>query len=758
MSNNTSYYQEYTFPKLLEQYDKILIPMIQRDYAQGRTDKKATDVRNNLLNDIFSDNDVHFDLVFGSKEKRIIDGKEMNCFIPVDGQQRLTTLFLLFLYGLKAGKTNIELDLSKFSYDTRRAASDFCKSITSEEWTVQKDKKVYDVIKDSSWFMNYWEKDPTVEGMLNMLDAIHEKYKEITDYPNLDNVTFFFFDLESNGLNENLYLKMNSRGKPLTAFENLKAEMEKILPENVEFEDKSFPNCDASPKDSFKAKWKYFMDRNWTEAFWDSANPSKYDVNIAKFIVRFLSGYWAAFGQEPTEKIKGKTISENLKEINKKEKDDKNYADYIQFEPIEKVLKLVNAFPAFAYALTIAPTIEPYWKNDTIKVSDTSEYKILSVIFTYTLFDGDESAMRFAWNMAENYVSEYDNFVTYCKRAGEIGIYKRNNNLSFYQALSSIKFDGNTSDQMEEEIAKAKQILDENETLRKYEGSCKKEDDSDYQTWEEIIIDAEKYAFFNGAIRFLFTQKDIGDDWDDFDTKWNNAQKYFDENGVKNDIKVLLTKSLVIQCNNWNKQLYDKQIFNPNARTWKWILTVRTWIVPIHNILRASNINDIGATNEKNDENVKKFITPIIKDLPFNYFINNEPNGRFRWFGPRLCFYKPYGRDMATLDWENWHRNKILSSLLGSITTGTRMGDSNFFWGWNINFKYKDHFFQWYGNPNEKERDVYLMENDWADYKKRPNPLSDKGTDEDKYYCFRVTEEMESDTSLFTKALDLLID
>jgi uncharacterized protein with ParB-like and HNH nuclease domain len=237
MSNNTSNYQEYTFSKLLEQYDKILVPMIQRDYAQGRTDKKATDVRINLLNDIFCGKDVHFDLVFGSKEKRIVNGKEMNCFIPVDGQQRLTTLFLLFLYGLKAGKTNIELDLSKFSYDTRRAASDFCKSITSEEWTVQKDKKVSDVIKDSSWFMNYWEKDPTVEGMLNMLDAIHEKCREITDYPNLNKVTFFFFDLESNGLNENLYLKMNSRGKPLTAFENLKAKMEKILPENVEFED-----------------------------------------------------------------------------------------------------------------------------------------------------------------------------------------------------------------------------------------------------------------------------------------------------------------------------------------------------------------------------------------------------------------------------------------------------------------------------------------------------------------------------------------
>ena len=49
------------------------------------------------------------------------------------------------------------------------------------------------------------------------------------------------------------------------------------------------------------------------------------------------------------------------------------------------------------------------------------------------------------------------------------------------------------------------------------------------------------------------------------------------------------------------------------------------------------------------------------------------------------------------------------------------------------------------------------MENDWANYKERPNPTSDKGTDEDKYYCFRVTKDMESDTSKFTDALDELI-
>ena len=78
-----------------------------------------------------------------------------------------------------------------------------------------------------------------------------------------------------------------------------------------------------------------------------------------------------------------------------------------------------------------------------------------------------------------------------------------------------------------------------------------------------------------------------------------------------------------------------------------------------------------------------------------------------------------------------------------------------------MDFKYKFndkyYYFNWWGTPNETELDVYLTEDNWNDYKKRPNPTSDKGTDEDIYYCFRVTQEMASDTSQFTEALDNLI-
>ena len=717
MSNNTSNYQEYTFSKLLEQYDKILVPMIQRDYAQGRTDKKATDVRNNLLTDIFSDKNVHFDLVFGSKEKRIVDSKEMNCFIPVDGQQRLTTLFLLHLYRQKAGKTNTGFDLSKFSYDTRRAASDFCKSITSEEWTVQKDKKVSDVIKDSSWFMNYWEKDPTVEGMLNMLDAIHEKCKKITDYPNLEKVTFFFFDLESNGLNENLYLKMNSRGKPLTAFENLKAKIEKVLPEDVEIEDKCFPECDASPKDSFKAKWKYFMDRNWTEAFWDKEHPENYDESITKFIVRLLAGYWAAYG----------TDENDLKSLNSKD----IYADFIPFEPVKKVLEKENAFSSLAYALTTVPKIAPYWTNDTIKVSDKSEYKFLAVIFTYVLFDGDKNAMRFAWNMAENYVTGYDTFVTYCKQVKKVrDKFNSDENIAFYKTLSENDF-SNPSEQLTEEIAKAKQILNGGQR-------------TDGKTWEEIIIEAERYAFFKGAIRFLFQNAEgivREDSWKLFDNKWKNAQTYFDKEEGVNEYSNL--KSFISQCST-NTELKNI-IYDTLPASWKNNLLNR-------DLAKVTHLFLICDTSPKSYEdnfwqNVKDDLTDsaLLDNLQYKGYHVNECRLRDDKYGQIALFPNGANSDQKKYVVGNI-RNSILSTLLKNekVTCGQKISNCEFFWGWNINFEYtkdgKCFAFQWNTDGN-----VYLIENN--ERKKKAD-----GTD----YC--VSVEGIKDSEDFQQKLDNLIN
>ena len=77
------------------QLRKIVIPIIQRDYAQGRTTEKPTEVRKGFVSNLISylqapEGEIHdLDFVYGT----VVD----NEFIPLDGQQRLTTLFLLHL-------------------------------------------------------------------------------------------------------------------------------------------------------------------------------------------------------------------------------------------------------------------------------------------------------------------------------------------------------------------------------------------------------------------------------------------------------------------------------------------------------------------------------------------------------------------------------------------------------------------------------------------------------------------------------------
>ena len=73
------------------QLQKIAIPLIQRDYAQGRMDGDVNRVRNRFLSalhDAITDKPITLDFVYG-------DIDEKGVMTPLDGQQRLTTLFLL---------------------------------------------------------------------------------------------------------------------------------------------------------------------------------------------------------------------------------------------------------------------------------------------------------------------------------------------------------------------------------------------------------------------------------------------------------------------------------------------------------------------------------------------------------------------------------------------------------------------------------------------------------------------------------------
>ncbi len=243
----------------------IEVPIIQRDYAQGRETKEVTRIRNQFVNALLKalqggkEDAITLDFVYGNVEN--------DKLIPLDGQQRLTTLFLLHWYIAK--KENIEEDkiefLSRFRYRTRFSSNNFCERIVDCSPNFDT-KNLSEWIIDQNWFMYSWEKDPTVRSMLVMIDKIHETFKnetnlweKLTDSENPP-IGFYFLPLKDMGLSDSLYIKMNSRGKPLTNFEHFKAEFEKTIKGVSEDLYKEF--IKKADIDWVDMLWKYRNDNN----------------------------------------------------------------------------------------------------------------------------------------------------------------------------------------------------------------------------------------------------------------------------------------------------------------------------------------------------------------------------------------------------------------------------------------------------------------------------------------------------------------
>lgn len=293
---------------------KLVIPIIQRDYAQGRDNEKAKEVRSEFLSQLleyintpFGSYDLDFVYGISSPASDLSKKKE---FVPLDGQQRLTTLFLIHLYlavrtlgtteSDRFFKTmqvnNGKLVESLFTYHTRTSAVEFCNGLVdisnnfSEVFELDKEGKrvfagsISDYIRNSNWFYPDWYQDPTVTGMLTMLDAIHDKFDKYDHHKALCRlmseddpaITFIFMSLEDYKLTDDLYIKMNSRGKPLTPFENFKAKYEQYIAgvekddsvESIEDLQKEIATRGNKLIKTVKDNFSFNIDTEWAKLFW----------------------------------------------------------------------------------------------------------------------------------------------------------------------------------------------------------------------------------------------------------------------------------------------------------------------------------------------------------------------------------------------------------------------------------------------------------------------------------------------------------
>jgi hypothetical protein len=779
----------YSFYQLISKY-QIEIPIIQRDYAQGRKDTKATDVRKSIVHNMVcavrDGKDLFFDFVYGR-----VDG---NKFIPFDGQQRLTTLFLFHKYVFEKCQSESDCNrkdncickdiLYRFTYSTRQSSREFCNDIVyhriipgegfvdskKKEYRgnckcnndEEKNKKVQEYIENKtdwitsyilnqSWFYPDWVKDPTIMGMLAMLDEIHNQMKKETNYQRFAErltsgcscpITFHFVDMGEHKLADDTYVKMNARGKTLTPFENFKASLEQYLEENQ--------------KTDLLKRLSDSIDGKWLDTFWIQVNNDKEEKEIPdsmmmSFVNRHFMNVWRCWYSQIINK------QSEEEENQQKEFDGINKRiiaemplyptkdNYVPWDIYQNVLKecgidncltpIFNIWDALSKQNNnIEEECQSVWnrcdsterwnlyqgnKNNDNRETYPSRVAFYALLKYYESNSDDLNEerllsqwMRVIWNIVENStIDSSEPYQAALRLIDELSKHAHDIYSFLSNPQSQIKSDF-AKEQVLEEIAKAKQILNNDYEYCHCEGYSR--------TWEDTIIEAENYAFFKGAIRFLFTDGEGEVKWCDFDTKWMNAQRFFDKKGVKEEYRknAVMLRSFIANFNKWEE--FWGMNYDNEPLTWKVLLTSRrktTHEILLNGVCSEEELNSFNASLAVFDNGYEELQNAVHQELVNSSILveASKWHSKLNWRYNAYSLY-PYN---TKAEWKIYvignHRNSILSALSDKKTLMIvdrnrrfKSGEcDNFFWGWNITFRYNNYNFQWDADGN-----IYLKDND----------------------------------------------
>jgi len=561
----------------------IVIPRLQRDYAQGRKGKES--LREDFLSSIKDalcggdDKSMKLDFVYGS-------GDEYGNFTPLDGQQRLTTLWLLHWYiAYKSGKLVekiVQDKLIKFTYETRSSSIQFCKELVRLGSTIAivDGETIADAIIRQSWMYSAWRQDPTVQSMLRMLsgeqnnkiDGIEELFINcsIEDYQrywirllepaNNCPIVFYQLDIENLGQTDDLYVKMNGRGKPLTDFENFKADLINY------FEEKGW-TAFLDPETGYPV----LMDVNWIDYFWDykRAKITTDDLFFGFinrfFLVRLMQNDKKRELENSKEGSSLRILYDYLYSFVGKEEERQSYNDigfgvyktlfekiddsWSLFYDLRNVLNRILLFhkqdgKAFEIAVN-----NPYYKGKQFKVvyvEDTpfdgfsmTQPQIVAfwaICHYYSKLGGDFSIdslkkwMRIVWNTSdynddvirgkESVISTIQSFESLFKdptRPYETLLPKAMDDLLPKPILTAFE------EHIREERSKINQMQ-----IGYYTGIIP---EFQGRFWEDVILDIEGRSVFNGSIRCLILDANNQYNWSNFDTKYLNYFEY-DKKGL----------------------------------------------------------------------------------------------------------------------------------------------------------------------------------------------------------------------------------
>lgn len=564
--------------------ETVLVPKIQRPYAQGRLSQ--TEVRDNFLDDLFlgltrTDETLELNFVYGS----MTDGT----FELLDGQQRLTTLFLLAWYlALYDGDRERIMELlGKFTYETRTTSISFIKKLIDKKLTLDKIPKMpfagttpQNFISKLGWYTGAYSKDSTVTGMLVMLDDIHRKFMAIPDashptYADLDRIRFYLLDLDNLGLTDELFIKMNARGLQLTPFENFKAELSGWLKSDPFADGRYEQECaTVSGKLPF---WLFFcssMDGRWNDLFWtvpgesdniDDLGASEADRGFFTFLKRWLANRAVTLGQEDDN-------SDNtdwyyyFKYFSDKSKTNRyhSFSTFKEFvtaanaRGFDIIAELTQTLSAFSRIEAIDDAFTAPWAGQSQKPWDRNfEMRpmiIFSAISAFILtqpYDSDAPLefsdfdlcefrrwMRIVHNVVENrnIDSERVQLATTRQLKDVLGFNTKPVYIRLLDYMGASTRDSNR--EFREEAAKIQRIIS----------------DKDWQNgslWEEAFKEAEKDQYMTGSVSFYL---DDATDVDTFRKRTSRVPLLFNAEGVEAAFRhdYILWRAILARDTNWS--------------------------------------------------------------------------------------------------------------------------------------------------------------------------------------------------------------
>jgi hypothetical protein len=243
--------ETYTLSELFSGERKIIIPDLQRDYCWGdavHTNEKkelVTDFVKTLIS-LYEKKDasrLNLGLIYGYESPA-------NRIQLCDGQQRITTLFLLLGMLNKYSQNNFfrQYLISDFEYKhddrepylnyaIRESSLYFMSDLVCHFFITDDAKYKNYYIKDISqinqsinpWYYTEYDFDPTIQSMIKALSVIgnilqahpQEWIVSFGDFL-IHRLTFMYYDMENRRNGEETFVVINTTGEPLSATQNLK--------------------------------------------------------------------------------------------------------------------------------------------------------------------------------------------------------------------------------------------------------------------------------------------------------------------------------------------------------------------------------------------------------------------------------------------------------------------------------------------------------------------------------------------------------